>query len=148
MARYQQALWKDHVMSQLNRIGDLAGVAPSGRYSHVVTGIGRQVFVAGQVALDEKGQLVGEGDALAQARQVFANIGHCLAAAGAGFEHLAKLTIFVTDIAHLVGIRTAWDEVLGAAHAPASSAVQVAGLFRPELLLEIEAFAIVPEQAA
>ncbi len=135
-------------MSQLNRIGDPAGVAPSGRYSHVVSGTGRQVFVAGQVAFDEKGQLVGEGDALAQARQVFANLGHCLAAAGAGFEHLAKLTIFVTDIAHLEGVRTAWDEALDPAYAPASSAVQVAGLFRPELLLEIEAFAIVPEPVA
>ncbi|MER5865427.1 RidA family protein [Kitasatospora sp. NPDC002040] len=134
-------------MPQLDRVADPAGVAPSTRYSHVVSGVGRQVFVAGQVALDAKGRLVGEGDALAQARQVFANIGSCLAAAGAGFEHLAKLTVFVTDIAHLPAVRTAWDEALDPAHAPASSAVQVAGLFLPELLLEIEAFAIVPEPA-
>ncbi|WP_405019680.1 RidA family protein [Kitasatospora sp. NBC_00070] len=132
-------------MSQLDRISDPTGVAPSSRYSHVVAGRGRQVFVAGQVAFDENGQLVGAGDALAQARQVFANIGHCLAAAGAGFEHLAKLTVFVTDIGHLPAVRTAWDEALGTAHAPASSAVQVAGLFQPGLLLEIEAYAIVPE---
>ncbi|BFV56764.1 RidA family protein [Kitasatospora sp. CMC57] len=132
-------------MSQLTRIADPAGVAPSTRYSHVVSGVGRQVFVAGQVAFDEQGKLVGEGDALAQARQVFANIGSCLAAAGAGFEHLAKLTIFVTDIGYLPAVRTAWDEVLDAAHAPASSAVQVAGLFLPGLLLEIEAYAVVPE---
>ncbi|GAA1135948.1 enamine deaminase RidA (YjgF/YER057c/UK114 family) [Kitasatospora gansuensis] len=132
-------------MSQLVRIGDPAGVAPSGRYSHVVVGSGRQVFVSGQVAFDEQGKLVGEGDALAQARQVFGNIGRCLAAAGAGFEHLAKLTVFVTDIGYLPAVRTAWDEALGSAHAPASSAVQVAGLFQPGLLVEIEAYAVVPE---
>ncbi|MFI5533171.1 RidA family protein [Kitasatospora sp. NPDC051853] len=121
------------------------GVHPSPRYSHVVSATGRQVHVSGQVPLDEKGDLVGEGDALAQARQVFANIGHCLAAADATFDHLVKLTIFVTDIAHLDAVRTAWDEHLDPAHAPASSAVQVAALFRPGLLLEIEAYAVVPE---
>ncbi|GAA2828587.1 RidA family protein [Kitasatospora paracochleata] len=131
---------------QTTRIADPAGVAPSTRYSHVVSATGRQVFVAGQVALDESGALVGEGDAVAQARQVFANIGRCLAAAGAGFEHLTKLTIFVTDIAHLPGVRTAWDEALDPKHAPASSAVQVAGLFLPGLLLEIEAYAVVPDE--
>ncbi|MFJ8044303.1 RidA family protein [Kitasatospora sp. NPDC096147] len=122
-----------------------AGVFPSPRYSHVVSATGRQVYVAGQVPLDEQGRLVGEGDALAQARQVFANIGRCLAAAGAGFADLVKLTVFVTDIAHLAAVRTAWDEHLDPEHAPASSAVQVAALIRPELLLEIEAFAVVPE---
>jgi len=131
----------------LTRIADPAGVAPSSRYSHVVTATGRQVFVSGQVALDEDGKLVGEGDALAQARQAFGNIARCLAAAGAGLEHLVKVTVFVTDIAHLAGVRTAWDELLDPRHAPASSAVQVAGLFRPDLLLEIEAYAIVPEPA-
>ncbi|MEV6209304.1 RidA family protein [Kitasatospora sp. NPDC051914] len=135
-------------MSEITRIAAPAGVAPSGRYSHVVSGRGRFVAVSGQVALDEDGKLVGEGDAAAQVRQVFANLERCLAAAGAGWRDVVKITSFLTDVAHLSALRTVWDEVLDPEHAPASSAVQVAALVRPEFLVEIEAFAVVPEEAA
>ncbi|MFE4632365.1 RidA family protein [Streptomyces sp. NPDC056773] len=131
----------------LTRIAAPEGVAPGTGYHHVVWGTGRFVAVSGQCAFDEKGELVGEGDAAAQARQVFANLRRCLAAAGAGFEDVVKLTYFVTDIADLPAVREARDLVFAPDRLPASSAVQVAALFRPELLLEIEAFAIVPEPA-
>ncbi|MFJ7269580.1 RidA family protein [Streptomyces sp. NPDC099050] len=132
--------------NHLTRIAAPEGVAPGTGYHHVVWGTGRFVAVSGQCAFDEKGELVGEGDPAAQARQVFENLRLCLAAAGAGFEDVVKLTYFVTDIAHLPAVREARDEVIAPDRLPASSAVQVAALFRPELLLEIEAFAVLPER--
>jgi enamine deaminase RidA (YjgF/YER057c/UK114 family) len=121
------------------------GVAPGSGYSHVVWGSGRFIAISGQCALDAEGRVVGEGDAGAQARQVFENLRRCLAAAGAGFDDVVKLTYFVTDVAHLPAVRAARDEVIDTARPPASSAVQVSALFRPELLVEIEAFAVLPE---
>ncbi|WP_412076186.1 RidA family protein [Streptomyces xanthophaeus] len=130
--------------SHLTRVHAPEGVSPGTGYSHVVWGTGRFVAVSGQCAFDEKGEVVGEGDAAAQARQVFENLRRCLAAAGAGFDDVVKLTYFVTDVAHLPAIRAARDAVIPADRLPASSAVQVSALFRPELLLEVEAFAVVP----
>lgn len=132
--------------NHLTRIAAPQGVAPGTGYNHVVWGTGRFVAVSGQCALDEKGEVVGEGDAAAQARQVFENLRLCLAAAGATFDDVVKLTYFVTDVAHLPAVREARDELIAPDRLPASSAVQVAALFRPELLMEIEAFAVLPER--
>ncbi|MFJ3207676.1 RidA family protein [Streptomyces flaveolus] len=130
-------------MSELTRIAAPDGVAPAAQYSHVVLGTGRFVAVSGQLALDEDGTLVGEGDAAAQARQVFENLRRCLSAAGAGFDDVVKLTFFVTDMAHMPAIRAARAERIPDDRLPAASAVQVASLVRPEFLMEIEAFAVV-----
>ena len=131
--------------SHLTHIAEPPGVAPAAAYSHVVTGTGRLVQVSGQVAFDEQGRLVGEGDPLAQARQVFANLDRCLAAAGADFADVVKLTIFVTDIGYLPAVREARGEYIDPARLPASSAMQVVALFRPEVLIEIEALAVVAD---
>ncbi|MEZ3180985.1 RidA family protein [Streptomyces pimonensis] len=130
-------------MSALTRIPAPDGVAPAAQYTHVVTGTGRFVVVSGQLALDEDGELVGAGDAGAQARQVFENLRRCLAAAGATFDDVVKLTFFVTDMAHMPAIRAARAEHIPDDRLPAASAVRVAGLVRPEFLMEIEAFAVV-----
>ncbi|MFB6615232.1 RidA family protein [Streptomyces sp. NPDC056367] len=135
----------EHGGSHLTRMSAPEGVSPGTGYSHVVWGTGRFVAVSGQCAFDEKGEIVGEGDPAAQARQVFENLRRCLAAAGAGFDDVVKLTYFVTDVAHLPAVRAARDAVIPADRLPASSAVQVAALFRPELLLEVEAFAVLPD---
>ncbi|MFJ2830706.1 RidA family protein [Streptomyces sp. NPDC087263] len=132
-------------MSELTRIPAPDGVAPAAAYTHVVMGTGRFVAVSGQLALDEDGKLVGEGDPDAQARQVFENLRRCLAAAGAGFDDVVKLTFFVTDMAHMPAIRAARDAHIPADRLPAASAVQVAALVRPEFLMEIEAYAVLPE---
>ncbi|MEU1527915.1 RidA family protein [Streptomyces fagopyri] len=129
-------------MSEPTRIPAPDGVAPAAAYSHVVLGTGRLVAVSGQLALDEDGGLVGEGDPAAQARQVFENLRRCLAAAGATFDDVVKLTYFVTDMAHMPAIRTARDAHIPADRLPAASAVQVAALIGPEFLMEIEAFAV------
>jgi enamine deaminase RidA (YjgF/YER057c/UK114 family) len=131
----------------LTHVQALEGVAPGAGYSHVVWGTGRFVAISGQCAFDADGKVVGEGDPGAQARQVFENLRRCLAAAGASFDDVVKLTYFVTDVAHLPAVRAARDEVLDAERMPASSAVQVAALFRPELLVEIEAFALIGEES-
>ncbi|MEV6319062.1 RidA family protein [Streptomyces sp. NPDC051776] len=129
----------------LEHLGAPTDVAPGNGYSHVVQGTGRLVAVSGQVALDEHGELVGPGDPATQARQVFENLRRCLAAVGGDFTDVIKLTFFVTDVAFLPAVRTARDEVIDTTRPPASSAVQVAALIRPEFLLEIEALAVLRE---
>ncbi|MEU3247083.1 MULTISPECIES: RidA family protein [unclassified Streptomyces] len=129
-------------MSGPTRIPAPDGVAPAAAYSHVVLGSGRFVAVSGQLALDEDGRLVGEGDPAAQARQVFENLRRCLAAADATFDDVVKLTYFVTDMAHMPAVRAARDAHIPADRLPAASAVQVAALIGPEFLMEIEAYAV------
>ncbi|WP_306187895.1 MULTISPECIES: RidA family protein [unclassified Streptomyces] len=132
-------------MTEPTRIPAPEGVAPAAQYTHVVMGTGRFVAVSGQLPLDEDGKLVGEDDPAAQARQVFENLRRCLAAAGAGFDDVVKLTYFVTDMSHMPAIREARAAHIPDDRLPASSAVQVAALVRPEFLMEIEAFAVVAE---
>jgi len=132
-------------MAELTRISAPDGVAPAAAYTHVVIGTGRFVAVSGQLALDEDGKLVGEGDPAAQARQVFENLRRCLASAGAGFDDVVKLTFFVTDMAYMPAVRAARDEHMSPGRLPAASAVQVAALVSPDFLMEIEAFALLPE---
>jgi len=132
-------------MGVLRHIAAPAG-GPTGRgYSQVVTGRGRLVVVSGQVAQDEHGGLVGPGDAGVQARQVFENLRRCLEAAGAGFGDVVKLGFFVLDVADLPAVRAARDEVIDVTRPPASTAVQVAGLFAPGYLIEVEAWALVDD---
>ncbi|HYU84052.1 MAG TPA: RidA family protein [Kribbellaceae bacterium] len=132
-------------MTALTHIPVPDGIAPATGYSHVVLGTGRFVAISGQIALDENGEVVGLGDPAAQAKQVFENLRRCLAAAGATFADVVKLTFFLTDVAHLPAIRAARDAVMDPSKLPASSAVQVAALVEPDFLMEIEAFAVLPE---
>ena len=131
--------------SSLTHISAPAGVAPSDGYTHVVTGPGRVAAVAGQMPFDEKGAFVGAGDPAAQARQVFRNMRGCLAAAGLTFDDVIKLTYYVTDIAHVPQVLAARDEFVSTERPPASTVVQVVALYRPDLLLEVDALALVPQ---
>lgn len=123
------------------------GSPPVNGYSHAVAFAGPMVVGSGQVPIDETGDLVGEGDAEAQVRQVFANLATALAAAGSGMEHLVKLTVFLTDLGDLGVFRAVRDEHVDTARPPASSLVQVAGLVHPEFRVEIEAIAAQPVYA-
>lgn len=129
----------------LTHISHPDGVAPSDGYTHVVTGPGRLVVLSGQMPFDARGDLVAVGDPAGQARQVFQNLRGCLAAAGASFDDLVKLTYFVTDISHVPTILAVRDEFVDTARPPASTVVQVVALFRPELLLEVDGLAIVAD---
>ncbi|MQY10107.1 2-succinyl-6-hydroxy-2,4-cyclohexadiene-1-carboxylate synthase [Streptomyces sp. RB5] len=116
---------------------------PVNGYRHAVRARGEHVVVSGQIALDHAGRVVGEGDADAQARQVFRNLDKALTAQGATFADVVKLNIFVTDMAVMPAVRRARDEWIDTANPPASSAVRVSGFIRPELLVEIDAQAVV-----
>ena len=112
-------------------------------YSHVVDSpTGRIVHISGQVPLDGDGQLVGEGDFEAQTRQVFENLTRALEAADAAWSDVVKLNYFLTDVTQILSVRAIRDDFVDTEHPPASTLVQVSGLFRPEVMVEIEAVAI------
>jgi enamine deaminase RidA (YjgF/YER057c/UK114 family) len=114
-------------------------------YTHVVNATGtRMVFVAGQVAEDGEGELVGSGDVTAQARQAFANLGRALAAAGARPEQVTKLTIYVVGHRpeYLPDISAARVAVFGE-HKPADTIVGVETLAEAGRLIEVDAIAVV-----
>jgi enamine deaminase RidA (YjgF/YER057c/UK114 family) len=120
-----------------------AGMAPGTGYSHAVVGAGRMVAIAGQVAMDDRGEMVGPDDPQAQAERVFENLRLALAAAGATFADVVKLGVFTTDISILPVVREIRDRYVDTGHPPASTAVQVVALFRPGYLIEVEALAVV-----
>jgi enamine deaminase RidA (YjgF/YER057c/UK114 family) len=114
-------------------------------YTHVVVATGsRFLFVAGQVAEDSEGDLVGAGNMAVQARQAFSNVGRALAAAGARPDQVTKITIFVADYRreHLADIEAGRVALFGS-HKPADTLLGVAALSRPEYLIEVDAVAVV-----
>jgi enamine deaminase RidA (YjgF/YER057c/UK114 family) len=113
--------------------------APAG-YSHVVTiPSGRLVWTSGQVGIGPDGTVASGWEA--QTRLVFENIGRALAAAGAGWHDVVKLTFYVVSTDALATVRAVRDEFINTEAPPTSSLVQVAGLFRSDLLIEVEAVA-------
>jgi len=112
-------------------------------YSHVV-GIpsGRLVWTSGQIAMDTDGNVPDGWEA--QTRLVFENVGRALAAQGAGWASVVKLTYFVMGLEEIATVRSVRDEFIDTARPPTSSLVQVAGLVRPDLLIEVEAVAWLP----
>jgi reactive intermediate/imine deaminase len=118
---------------------------PSPGYSQAVeVRGGRIVYVAGQVAMDRSGKVVGEGDIRAQAEQTFENIKAALEASGAKFENVVKLNYYFSDITQLPVVREVRDKFINTANPPASTAVEVKRLFREPFLIEVEAVAVVP----
>ena len=135
-------------MPILDRLTEADGVAPGPGYSHAVTVSGRLAFVSGQVALDADGKLVGEGDLRAQAAQALRNLHGVIRALGADWADVVRFGWYVLDVTQIQGIRDARDEqirpVLGDRPNPASTLVQVASLFRPGFLVEIDAVIALP----
>jgi reactive intermediate/imine deaminase len=113
-------------------------------YSQVaVVTSGTVVFIAGQVALDKSGEIVGKSDFRAQVQQVFENLKAAVEAAGGSFGDVIKLNSYFLDLSHLPEFREVRDKYINLKNPPASTAVQVPRLFRPEFLVEIEAVAVV-----
>jgi len=109
-----------------------------------ITG-GRTVFIAGQVALDPSGQIVGRDDFRTQAQQVFENLKAALAAVGTDFTHVVKLNMYIVDMSQLPTLREVRDCYVNTQNPPASTLVEVRRLAREEFLIEIEAVAHLPE---
>ncbi len=119
---------------------------PSPGYSQAVTvRSGRLVCVAGQVAIDPSGKLVGLGDFHAQAEETFENLKAAFAASGASFDNVVKLKSYFVDIKQAPVFREVRDKYINLTHPPVSTAVEVLRLVREEWLLEVEAIAVVPE---
>jgi enamine deaminase RidA (YjgF/YER057c/UK114 family) len=116
---------------------------PAPGFSHLAIAEGtRLIFVAGQVALDEEFNVVGGDDLGAQTRAAMANVGVVLDAAGAGWDDVARRTIYTTQPTEYEAITAGIDEVTGGADHPAQTIVGVTGLAVPGLLIEIEVTAV------
>ncbi|MGE3149504.1 MAG: RidA family protein [Pseudorhodoplanes sp.] len=130
---------KSHIVPTLPR--------PSG-YSHAteVAGPGRIIYTSGMLGVDSAGNVIGKGDIRAQTEKTFENLKAALAAAGAGFEHVVKMNTYVVDVKHVPIIREVRARYLNASTPPASTLVGVAALASPDLLIEVEVIAVLPER--
>lgn len=118
------------------------GLTKPTTYSHVVK-VGNLLFIAGQVAFDSAGNLVGENDMKAQVRQVLENLKTALASQKADFSNVVKINIFTTDVEAFLGSAEVRAEYFKG-YPPASTLVQITKLARPGLMVEIEAIAALP----
>ena len=118
--------------------------APGYSQAAVVTR-GRLIYVAGQIAMDTSGKLVGPGDFRVQAKQTFENLKAALAASGATFDNVVKLNSYFVDVKQVPVFREVRDQYVNLANPPVSTAVEVRRLVREEWLVEVEAVAVVPE---
>ncbi|MDV3548696.1 RidA family protein [Elizabethkingia anophelis] len=108
----------------------------------VPLGASRMLILSGQVPVNQKGEVVGS-DIRTQSRQVFQNIQSVLEYCGANFNDIVKLGIFTTDISRIAEFREVRDQFINTANPPASSLLEVKGLFRKDVFIEVEVTAIV-----
>jgi enamine deaminase RidA (YjgF/YER057c/UK114 family) len=115
--------------------------APIPHYSQVARA-GNTLYVSGQLGVDERGELVGLGDARAQARQAWKNLLGVLAAYGASPRNLVKTNTYITHIAYRPLVGEARDEVFPEPPYPPSTLVVVVSLAEPQYLVELEGIAV------
>jgi enamine deaminase RidA (YjgF/YER057c/UK114 family) len=113
-------------------------------YSHVVTvnGPGKTIYIAGQLARDGAGNIIGPGDMRAQLEQTFRNLDLCLKAAGAGWADVVKTNTYVTDYGEFAKHSDVRMRYFGVA-SPTSTTIQISGLAQPGAMVEIEMIAVV-----
>ncbi len=109
-------------------------------YSHVAK-VGKTLYIAGQVARDLQGRLVGKGDFDAQARQVYTNLKNILQEAGGGLKNIVKTTTILTHFAHVESYKKIRDEFLGEIMPP-NTLMIIESLASPDFMIEVEAIAV------
>ncbi|OGP26204.1 MAG: hypothetical protein A2038_10705 [Deltaproteobacteria bacterium GWA2_57_13] len=120
---------------------------PRGSYCQVaIAKPGRMVFIAGNTASDPEGNVVGVGDIRAQTRYTLEKLKRGVEAAGGTVQDIVSMTVFTTDARYHPAVNEVRREFLGSDF-PTSTMVQIVALARPELLVEINAIAVVPESA-
>lgn len=130
----------------MNTFRNPDGLAAPNGFSHVAqSSLTKMILVSGQVSYDNSGAVVGVGDLAAQTRQIYENIRVALEAVGASLDDVVKTTLFVKELSPDKArvIREARAPFLDVQAPPASTMVGVTSLARPELLLEVEAMAMV-----
>lgn len=124
------------------------GLRKNSAFSQVVTtqGNGKTMYIGGQDAVNSKGEIIGKGDIAEQTEQVMQNLQTALAACGATFENLVKLTIYMVQGQNLYsGFKVSQKFFNNLSNPPAISVLIVVGLANPDFLVEIEAAAFIPE---
>ena len=109
-------------------------------YSHVAK-VGKTLYIAGQVAMDVQGKLVGKGDFEAQARQVYTNLQNILQEAGGGLKNVVKMTTFLTHYGNVETYRKMRKEFFGDLMPP-NTLLMIESLASPDLMMEVEAIAV------
>ena len=122
---------------------DLA-TPPSNIYNHVVK-VGNTVYISGQVSRDLEGRTAHAGDVEAQVRQVWSNLEKAVTAAGGSLKDIVKTTTYVVGADNLGRVRTARLALLPPEGRPTSTTLVVAGLADPDLLVEVEAIAVLDD---
>lgn len=118
-------------------------------YSHAsVTDLGtvKMVLIAGQVAFDKSGNLVGKDDLQQQTEQVFQNIKSIVESENGTMEQIVKLNYFIRDVSKIQVVRDVRDKFINTKNPPASTLIEVSKLFREDILIEIEATAMIPKR--
>lgn len=126
-----------------------SSVATPKGYSQVAQidlGNATMLLIAGQVPLDKQGNLVGKDDLAKQTEQVFINIKNIIEEAGGTMNHLAKISYFIKDVSKIQLVRDVRDKFVNTKTPPASTLVEVSKLYREDVLIEIEATAIIPKK--
>jgi 2-iminobutanoate/2-iminopropanoate deaminase len=121
-----------------------AGLKTQSYYTHGIVREGTPVFLTGQVAWDEYGELVGAGDIEAQMAQIWKNIETAVTALGAKLEHIVKIVTYSTSREWLPAIHAERSRHFEAGRFPASTFVLVGGLVDPEMYVEIDVTVVVP----
>ena len=119
--------------------------APVGYSNIVEVRGGRTLYIAGQLALDKEGKIVGAGDFRSQVKQVFENLKARLAEGGASFKDVVKLNYYLTDASDIQALRDTRNNYINVENPPASTLVVVKQLVREEYLIEVEAIAVASE---
>ena len=117
------------------------GITPSPYFSPAIRE-GQLLFISGQAAIDGQGNIVGEGDCARQAEFVFERMKTILEASGGSLENVAKTTTFLTDPANYAAFNQVRSRYFP--QSPPASSTVITNLLRPEMLIEVEAIAIIP----